>query len=181
MSYVQKSADKSLRLGIIGLGYVGLPLALSYTSNGYHVTGFDIDAAKVNSLLEGNSYIEHIPSDSIKQARQNGLLDATTDFSRAPEVDALIICVPTPLDLHHEPDLSYVIGTLESIVPHLRAGQLVSLESTTYPGTTTEEVLPRVPTTGRKVRIYSVERILTIKDIRSSCLECRGADTLCRD
>ena len=106
MSYVQKSADKSLRLGIIGLGYVGLPLALSYTSNGYHVTGFDIDAAKVNSLLEGNSYIEHIPSASIKQARQDGLLDATTDFSRAPEVDALIICVPTPLDLHHEPDLS---------------------------------------------------------------------------
>ena len=148
MSYVQKSADKSLRLGIIGLGYVGLPLALSYTSNGYHVTGFDIDAAKVNSLLEGNSYIEHIPSDSIKQARQDGLLDATTDFSRAPEVDALIICVPTPLDLHHEPDLSYVIGTLESIVPHLRAGQLVSLESTTYPGTTTEEVLPRVRARG---------------------------------
>ena len=148
MSYVQKSADKSLRLGIIGLGYVGLPLALSYTSNGYHVTGFDIDAAKVNSLLEGNSYIEHIPSASIKQARQDGLLDATTDFSRAPEVDALIICVPTPLDLHHEPDLSYVIGTLESIVPHLRAGQLVSLESTTYPGTTTEEVLPRVRARG---------------------------------
>jgi len=163
MPHSDQVADHSLHLGVIGLGYVGLPLALSYTARGFRVTGFDIDTAKVDSLNGGRSYIEHIPGGDIQRAREQGLLEATTDFSLVPSVDALIICVPTPLDLHHEPDLSYVVGTLEAVVPHLRRGQLLSLESTTYPGTTTEEVLPRVQARGLVVGrdifvVFSPER-----------------------
>lgn len=154
--------DKSARIGILGLGYVGLPLVLRFSEVGYPVVGFDIDKGKVDALLEKRSYIDHIAADKIGAAVDRGFTP-TTDFSLASEVDALIICVPTPLDSHREPDLSFVIGTVESILPHIRPGQVVSLESTTYPGTTDEELLPRIESRGLKVGedfflVYSPER-----------------------
>lgn len=135
-----KIADRSAVIGVYGLGYVGLPLALRFAEVGFRVLGFDIDAAKVEALAQGRSYIEHV--------ELRGPLAATTDFARTAECDALIICVPTPLDPHNAPDLSYVVNTVESIVPHLREGQIVSLESTTYPGTTEEELRPRIEARG---------------------------------
>jgi UDP-N-acetyl-D-glucosamine dehydrogenase len=149
-------------IGILGLGYVGLPLMLRYAEVGYRVLGFDIDPAKVDKLNAGETYIEHISADAIRTAQGKGFA-ATTDFSRARECDALILCVPTPLNKYREPDLSFVIDTTESIVPHLRAGQVVSLESTTWPGTTDEELKPRIESTGLEVGeelflVFSPER-----------------------
>ncbi len=149
-------------IGIIGLGYVGLPLTLRYSSLGFKVLGIDIDPEKVTKLNSGESYIEHIPAEKIKAARAEGF-EATIEFSRAREADALIICVPTPLNRHREPDISFVTGTMDALVPYLRAGQVVSLESTTYPGTTEEELLPRIAATGLTVGeniflVYSPER-----------------------
>jgi UDP-N-acetyl-D-glucosamine dehydrogenase len=163
MTLQQKFADKSAVVGIVGLGYVGLPLVLAYANAGFRAVGFDIDAQKKESLLAGESYIKHIPSAQVSAALAAGKLDATTDFSRIAEADAIILCVPTPLDQHFEPDLSYVTDTLDSVVPHMRAGQVLSLESTTYPGTTDEEVLPRVAAAGFRVGesvfvVYSPER-----------------------
>lgn len=134
-------------VGIYGLGYVGLPLALRFSEAGLKVLGFDIDVAKVAHLNAGESYIERLTPDRIQRARDQGF-EATTDFARSPEVDALILCVPTPLDSHREPDLSFIVGTVEAALPHLRAGQLVSLESTTWPGTTDEIIAPRLATRG---------------------------------
>lgn len=155
--------DKTAVVGIIGLGYVGLPLLLRFAEEGFRVLGFDIDQAKIDKLQQGQSYIKHIPAEAIASAVTNGLFDGTTDFSRAVEADALIICVPTPLNKYREPDLSFVINTTESIVPYLRPGQLVSLESTTYPGTTDEELLPRIASSGLEVGkdiflVFSPER-----------------------
>ena len=127
-------------VGIYGLGYVGLPLALRFVEVGVKVLGFDIDPAKVEMLNAGGSYIERLTPDLIGQARARGFA-ATTDFARTHEVDALILCVPTPLNKYREPDMSFVIDTTNAIKPYLRAGQVVSLESTTYPGTTEEELL----------------------------------------
>jgi UDP-N-acetyl-D-glucosamine dehydrogenase len=163
MTLQRKFADKSAVVGIVGLGYVGLPLVLAYANAGFRAVGFDIDAKKKESLLAGVSYIKHIPSAQVAAALTAGKLDATTDFSRIAEADAIILCVPTPLDQHFEPDLSYVTDTLDSVVPHMRAGQVLSLESTTYPGTTDEEVLPRVAAAGFRVGesvfvVYSPER-----------------------
>ncbi len=135
-----KLADKTAVIGVYGLGYVGLPLALRFEEAGFRVLGFDIDGAKVEALGQGRSYIEHI--------RLRKPLGATTDFSRSRECDALIICVPTPLNADQEPDLSYILDTVEAVVPHLRRGQIVSLESTTYPGTTDEELKPRIEARG---------------------------------
>lgn len=135
-------------IGVVGLGYVGLPLMLAYARAGARVIGFDIDESKPRKLLEGQSYIKHIPSADIATAVATGRFDATTDFSRVTETDAVILCVPTPLDYHLEPDLSYVRNTLDSICPHMRPGHVVSLESTTYPGTTEEEVVPRLVARG---------------------------------
>ena len=154
--------DRRAVVGILGMGYVGQPLALRYAELGYKVIGFDIDAEKVAELNAGRSHIEHISDADIRRANAAGL-ECTIDFSRAAEADALILCVPTPLNKYREPDLSYVINTTESIVPYLRAGQVVSLESTTYPGTTEEELLPRVTAGGLTVGqdiflIYSPER-----------------------
>ena len=154
--------DRRAVIGVLGMGYVGQPLALRYAELGYKVIGFDIDAEKVADLNAGRSHIEHISDADIRRANAAGL-ECTTDFSRAAEADALILCVPTPLNKYREPDLSYVINTTESIVPHLRAGQVVSLESTTYPGTTEEELLPRVTAGGLTVGqdiflVYSPER-----------------------
>ena len=148
---LRKLKDRSATIGILGLGYVGLPLALRFAEVGYRVAGFDIDAGKVEALNAGRSYIEHIKAESIATARKRGRFEATSDFSGARGCDALIICVPTPLTLYREPDLSFVIDTVEAIVPHLRPGQVVSLESTTYPGTTDEELKPRIEAAGLKV------------------------------
>ncbi|MFN2368230.1 MAG: nucleotide sugar dehydrogenase, partial [Desulfurivibrionaceae bacterium] len=149
-------------IAIIGLGYVGLPLMLRFQSVGFKVLGIDIDPGKIEKLNAGRSYIAHIPSGQIAAARQAGF-EATDDFGRSAEADALIICVPTPLNKNREPDLSYVTGTVDALAPHLRSGQILSLESTTYPGTTEEELLPRVEKTGLKVGrdfflVYSPER-----------------------
>jgi UDP-N-acetyl-D-glucosamine dehydrogenase len=152
-------ADK---VGIIGLGYVGLPLALRFAEAGSAVLGFDIDAAKVQNLNKGKSYIRHIGDASVMVALEQGL-EATDDFSRVGEASALLICVPTPLDRYREPDLSFVINTLEALLPHLRKGQLLSLESTTWPGTTEEVLRPRLEQAGFRIGedfflVYSPER-----------------------
>lgn len=159
---VAKFKSREAIIGIVGLGYVGLPLMLRYNAIGFRVLGIDIDESKVVALNEGRSYIEHIPAEKVLAARQNGF-EATADFSRVSECDALILCVPTPLNKYREPDMSFVINTTDAIKPYLREGQIVSLESTTYPGTTEEELLPRVQEGGLVVGhniflVYSPER-----------------------
>lgn len=149
-------------IGIFGMGYVGQPLALRFARLGYKVIGFDIDRERVALLNAGQSDIEHIKGEDIVDANKAGM-ECTYDFSRTSQADALIICVPTPLNKHREPDLSFVIATTESIVPYLRPGQIVSLESTTYPGTTEEELLTRIESGGLAVGkdvflVYSPER-----------------------
>jgi UDP-N-acetyl-D-glucosamine dehydrogenase len=136
-----KMDTREARIGIVGLGYVGLPLALLFTNERFRVTGFDIAHDKVDALNAGRSYIVRIPAETIAEARRAGFT-ATADYSGIAAMDAVIICVPTPLDDHHEPDLSYVTGTVRSIAPHIHEDQLIVLESTTYPGTTEEIVVP---------------------------------------
>ncbi|MEE8574178.1 MAG: nucleotide sugar dehydrogenase, partial [Thermodesulfobacteriota bacterium] len=141
---LEKINAKKAKIGIIGLGYVGLPIVLRFSEEGFRVVGFDIDPKKVNSLNRGRSYLEHIPSkkiSSIVKSKTNGFR-ATTETKELKTVDVIIICVPTPLTGKKEPDLSYVKKTSEDIAKHLKAGQLVVLESTTYPGTTEELLLP---------------------------------------
>ncbi|MCU1227709.1 MAG: nucleotide sugar dehydrogenase [Acidobacteria bacterium] len=138
-----KIAGRTARVGVIGLGYVGLPLVLLFEEAGFPVVGFDVDAAKTEALTRGESYIRHIGAARIGKAFTAGAAVATTDFARLAECDAIIVCVPTPLGPHREPDLKYVRITAETIARHLRPGQLVVLESTTYPGTTREELLTR--------------------------------------
>ncbi|MBW7970301.1 nucleotide sugar dehydrogenase [Bradyrhizobium sp. BR 10289] len=137
-------------VAIVGLGYVGLPLALTFVAQRYTVLGFDIDSEKVGSLNAGCSYIRHIAAADISNAVNSALFSATTDYGRLHEADAIILCVPTPLTRHREPDLSYVSTTVEHLVPHLREGQLIVLESTTYPGTTRELVIPVLERSGFK-------------------------------
>jgi len=132
---------RQARVAIIGMGYVGLPLALLYSEQKFRVTGFDIDQRKVSTLLQGGSYIYRIPAAEIQEARKHGF-DATSDYARLGEMDAIIICVPTPLNEYHEPDLSFITDTAKAIAPHLKPGHLVVLESTTYPGTTEEVLVP---------------------------------------
>ncbi len=160
---IAKIESKGATVGIVGLGYVGLPLGLGFVAKGHRVLGLDIDANKVDAINAGRSYIEHIAAGPIADGVGAGLLSATSDFARAADCDALILAVPTPLSEHHEPDLSYVINTLESLLPHLREGQVLSLESTTYPGTTEEELRPRIESRGFAVGenfflVYSPER-----------------------
>src|ERR1035437_8706501 len=133
--------SREARIGIIGMGYVGLPLALLFSDRRFRVTGFDVEPGKVNTLNAGGSYIVRILPSEIQAAQRAGFR-ATADYSQIAQMDAVIICVPTPLNEHHEPDLSYVTGTVESIAPWLHEGQLIVLESTTYPGTTEEIVVP---------------------------------------
>jgi UDP-N-acetyl-D-glucosamine dehydrogenase len=163
MHLLPRIQNKQAVIGVVGLGYVGLPLVLAYARAGFQTLGLDIDSSKIDHLHAGTSYIKHIPTASVAEARASGKLDATTDFSRVKDCDAIILCVPTPLDEHFEPDLSYVTDTLDSVVAHLRAGQVLSLESTTYPGTTEEEVVTRVEAAGFNVGesvfvVYSPER-----------------------
>ena len=170
---IRKIKEYQAVVGIVGLGYVGLPLMLRFTEVGFPVLGFDIDEVKVAKLNNGESYIGHIPSAAIAEKRQQEvqlgrgktvpLFDATSDYSRASETDVLILCVPTPLNRHREPDLSYVRHTIESLQPYLRRGQMISLESTTYPGTTEEELRSRIEKSGFIIGkdvflVYSPER-----------------------
>ena len=152
---------KQAEVGIIGLGYVGLPLGLLFAEGGFATTGFDIDPVKVQSLEQGKSYIKHISSETIQETFAERQFRATTDFSGLSEMDAIIICVPTPLDEYRQPDLSYVRSTAEAVRAELRPGQLVVLESTTYPGTTDEEVLPILEKSGLRCPVvpYSTEGV----------------------
>lgn len=146
--FKQRIQAREVRIGVIGMGYVGLPLALLFCEERFKVTGFDIDPRKVETLNQGGSYIVRIPGTEIQLARQNGFR-ATADYSEIAGMDVVIICVPTPLDEYHEPNLSYVSGTVRSIAPHLHEDQLVILESTTYPGTTEEIVVPLLESENR--------------------------------
>jgi len=158
---MKKEIEKT---AVIGLGYVGLPLLLDFCEAGLQVTGFDIDREKVKMLEEGKNYISYIPDEELKKYLEAGLFEATTDFSKLKEVDNIIIAVPTPLDEHREPDLSFVEGTAETISKYLNKGQLVVLESTTYPGTSRDVILPALEKSGMKVGedfflAYSPERV----------------------
>jgi UDP-N-acetyl-D-glucosamine dehydrogenase len=159
---INKIQASSVVVGIVGLGYVGLPLALRFAEVGIKVIGFDIDQSKVDAIHAGKTYIKHITDEAVCRGRDCGIT-ATTDFSRAGEVDALILCVPTPLNEYREPDLSFVLNTTESLAPYLRVGQMIALESTTYPGTTEEELKPRIEARGLSVGsdiflVFSPER-----------------------
>ncbi|HOV90164.1 MAG TPA: NAD(P)-binding domain-containing protein [Syntrophorhabdaceae bacterium] len=159
----KKIFQKEAIIGVIGLGYVGLPLVREFLKKDFRVIGFDIDSAKTTAINRGESYIKHIPSDFLVGARSRGLLDATTEFTRLKEADVILICVPTPLGRNREPDLSYVINTAKSIASNLKKGHLIILESTTYPETTEKEVLPILEKTGLVVGTdfflgYSPER-----------------------
>lgn len=160
---INKLDAKTATIGIVGLGYVGLPLIELYSLAGYPVVGFDVDQTKVQSLLDGESYIRHISPSAFINAIQTGTGRVTTEFKAVTECDAIILCVPTPLDEHREPDLSFVLGSLEMILPYLQKGQAVSLESTTYPGTTKEILEPKINASGFTVGddvflVYSPER-----------------------
>jgi len=144
-----KIQKREARVGIIGLGYVGLPLALLYSEQKFQVTGFDIDQRKVDALAKGSSYIYRISSEEIAAAKSAGFT-ATSDYSQLEAMDAIIICVPTPLNEYHEPDLSFITDTTHAIAPHLQCGQLVVLESTTYPGTTEEVMIPILESENRQ-------------------------------
>ena len=135
-------AERNATVGVIGLGYVGLPLVKAFNASGFRVIGFDVDRDKVAQLQSGETYIRTVPSEAIRAMVDSGRFRATVDFADIETLDAILICVPTPLNKYREPDLSFVARTAEAIVPHLRPGQLAILESTTYPGTTTELLRP---------------------------------------
>jgi len=149
-SLLNKIKQKNATIGIIGLGYVGLPLAIRFSEEGFRVVGFDIDDSKVKMLNKGESYIKHIYEDDISGMIEQGFI-ATIDFVKITDVDAILICVPTPLGVHNEPDLSYIKSTLDLVKSHLREEQLLILESTTYPGTTAEEIVPVIEALGFKI------------------------------
>lgn len=160
--FIAHVEQRKARIGIIGLGYVGIPLALRFQEVGLRVLGFDIDLERVESLNNGETPIKHISASDIQEMCANGF-EATADFARIPEVDAIIICVPTPLSRHREPDLTFIVDTMHAVEPHLRAGQLLSLESTTWPGTTAEVLRPFVDRRGLTIGsdfflVYSPER-----------------------
>lgn len=149
--FLRKTEDGSLRAGVIGLGYVGLPLLMRLVERGINCCGFDIDEGKILSLTEGRSYIRHVDSERLKTARRSGLVRFTSEYGELAEVDAMMICVPTPLKGDRTPELKFVEATAEAVAERLRPGRLVALESTTYPGTTREVVLPRLEKSGLKV------------------------------
>ena len=158
----ERLAGRKAVVGVIGLGYVGIPLALRFSEVGFRILGFDIDSERAASLNAGRSPIKHIAGADIAAMVGRGF-EATADFARIDEVDAIVICVPTPLSQHREPDMSFIVGTMEAVAPHLRAGQLLSLESTTYPGTTSEILAPYIARRGLTVGddfflVYSPER-----------------------
>jgi UDP-N-acetyl-D-glucosamine dehydrogenase len=154
---------KNAVVGVIGLGYVGLPLVIRFAEEGFKIIGFDIDEGKIGKLEKGESYIKHIPSERIRFLSSRGRFSPTSDFGRLVEADCIIICVPTPLNANREPDLGFIEATTSEVAKHLRKGQLISLESTTYPGTTREVLLPRLSAGGLSVGkdfflVFSPER-----------------------
>ncbi len=162
-AFIAKVEAQELRVGIVGLGYVGLPLAEAFVRKNLPVVGFDIDDSKITHLESGKSYIKHISDARIQSMFASGKFSATTDFEGLKTVDAILICVPTPLGKHREPDLSYVIATTENIAKHVQSGQMVALESTTYPGTSEEVLLPILEKSGLRAGVdfaiaYSPER-----------------------
>ncbi|MGZ3525915.1 MAG: nucleotide sugar dehydrogenase, partial [Thermodesulfobacteriota bacterium] len=148
---IEKILTKEALIGIVGMGYVGLPLVLRFCEEDFRVLGFDVDSRKVATLKRGKSYLKSISSSRISQFIRSGRFDATDDFSRLGELDCILICVPTPLTEKMEPDLQYIEKTIESVRERIRKGQLIVLESTTYPGTTEELILPRLKSSGLKV------------------------------
>ena len=161
--FKQRIKNHQAKVGVIGLGYVGLPLILEFCNTGFPVCGFDVDEQKIQALQDGKSYIKHIPGESITDMVASKRFDATTNFTRLKEVDVIIICVPTPLSRHREPDISYIYNTGIAIVSNLKMGYLVILESTTYPGTTNEKLRPILEQSGLKAGedfylAYSPER-----------------------
>jgi len=150
MTFAERTAGRKPVVGIIGLGYVGLPLALEFIRGGCKVTGIDLDPGKPEKIKNGISYLKHIPSERIAEAWNTGLFTVSTDFSLLKDTDAILICVPTPLGKSRQPDLSYVLSTAEEIAGNIQPGQLVVLESTTYPGTTREELVPALEKSGLK-------------------------------
>ena len=141
-TYLDRIEKRKATIGIVGMGYVGLPLAVEFVKAGFPLLGLDVDTNKVDQLLASKTYIKHIPESVIEEINRTGRFDASTDFSRSAECDALIICVPTPLNHHRDPDMSYIVSTAETLSRHIRKGQLFCLESTTYPGTTEEVLKP---------------------------------------
>ena len=159
---IKKILNKESKIGIIGMGYVGIPLMLRFIAEGFTVYGLDIDKVKVDMLNDGKSFIEHIPNNEIQVAKSKQFI-ATLDFSICSELDILILCVPTPLSAHREPDISYILDSLNSLAPYIKRGHVISLESTTYPGTTDEVIVPFVLNAGLMVGkdvfvLYSPER-----------------------
>jgi UDP-N-acetyl-D-glucosamine dehydrogenase len=148
MDLMSKIKDKTAAIGVIGLGYVGLPLVIAFEKAGFKVMGFDVDGEKVDLLNKGKSYIKHIPFERIEEMAERGNFRATKDFSLLHDADCIIICVPTPLNRQREPDLSYVFNTAKTVASTLRKGQLIALESTTYPGTTDEDMRAILEATG---------------------------------
>jgi UDP-N-acetyl-D-glucosamine dehydrogenase len=162
-NWTEKIENKKLKVGVLGLGYVGLPLAGEFASVGLKVIGFDIDAKKVQTLNSGRSIIKHVPHEKVNQIVKAGLFEATSNMSRLKSVDAILVCVPTPLTINREPDMQFIISSTETIAKYLRPGQLIVLESTTYPGTTRDVMAPILETTGLKAGkdfylAYSPER-----------------------
>jgi UDP-N-acetyl-D-glucosamine dehydrogenase len=154
---IESIESRRATVAVIGLGYVGLPLSLVFTRAGFSVLGFDVDETKARALHRGDSYIRHIGADAVRQARDTGRFDATTDFDRLAGCDAIVICVPTPLNEKHEPDLSYIESTGRAISSRLRPGQLIVLESSTYPGTTEEVLIPILEESGVPCREMPIE------------------------
>lgn len=150
MELLDKINNKKAVVAVVGLGYVGLPLLMEFVEEGIKTIGFDIDDKKVNQLNNGKSYIKHIDGNRVKRVRDSKLFEATSDFARIKEVDCVLIAVPTPLTKHREPDMSYIVGTAKNIAPHIRKGQLIVLESSTYPGTTEEVLKPILEESGLK-------------------------------
>src|SRR5512145_2851007 len=163
-SLLNKIETRRARVGVVGLGYVGLPLAVELAKAGFHATGIDLDERKVDAVNAGRSYIPDVPTQEVRALRDAGKLDATTDFAVVKELDTVNICVPTPLRKTKDPDMSYIVSAVEAIARHLHPGLLVSLESTTYPGTTEEVVQPLLEATGLKAGVdfflaFSPERV----------------------
>ncbi len=148
---IEKIVERSARVGVVGLGYVGLPLAVEFAGAGFDVTGFEVSAEKVGQINAGSSYIQDVPSDVIAPLVRSGKLHATEDFGELAACDAIVVCVPTPLNKTKEPDISYIVSAVDRIQATLRSGQLVVLESTTYPGTTDELLLPSFESKGLKL------------------------------
>ena len=141
---LDKIKKKEAKIGVVGLGYVGLPLVIEFCKSGFSVTGLDIDKKKIKALSQGKSFIKHIPDEKIQALNQDGKFEASKNFTLVEKLDCILICVPTPLNKNREPDMSYVVSTAKQIAPHMKKGQLVILESTTYPGTTQEVLLPEL-------------------------------------